>query len=47
MNKNEGKIQRKIIAKEIDQDWKGNILIQRLEMKHKKVKNTNYIYCFR
>lgn len=42
MNKNEGKIKKKIITKEIDQDWKGNILIQRLQMKHKKVKNINY-----
>ena len=42
MNKNEGKIKKKIITKEIEQDWKGNISIQRLEMKHKKVKNINY-----
>ena len=42
MNKNEGKIKKKIVAKEIDQDWKGNFSIQRLQMKHKKVKNINY-----
>lgn len=42
MNKNEGKIKKKIITKEIDWDWKGNISIQRLEMKHKKVKIINY-----